>query len=131
MSCGLSKIDLPLCSQILSRAFASCSQLTEANFSTYLSVGSSCFHNCYKLKTFRAYAGASFASNVFENCYELASVYLHGSEICPIANSNIFLNTPITGYSGRTGYIYVPSSLLTSYKTDSIWSYFSSRFKAI
>lgn len=49
-------------------------------------------------------------------------------------NSNAFSSTPIGGYrtyAGQYGSIYVPTSMLTTYKTASNWSYFSSRFVGI
>jgi hypothetical protein len=48
--------------------------------------------------------------------------------------SNAFSSTPIGGYStsaGTYGSIYVPTSLLTSYKNATNWTYFSSRFVGI
>jgi hypothetical protein len=45
--------------------------------------------------------------------------------------SDAFRSTPIAGYTdsaGKYGSIYVPASLLASYKTATNWTYFSSRF---
>ena len=58
-------------------------------------------------------------SNAFRGCYTLLSLYLSGSEVCFLRNSNAFSGTPIAGYtestSGVYGSIYVPASLYSSY----------------
>ena len=49
-------------------------------------------------------------------------------------NSNAFNNTPYAGYSNHfsgTPYIYVPASLVDTYKTATNWTYFSSYFSAV
>ena len=48
--------------------------------------------------------------------------------VCVLDNSNAFTNTPI---ASGTGYIYVPYSLVSSYKTATNWTYFSSQISAI
>ena len=65
--------------------------------------------------------------------YNFKYLYLTGSSLCKLSNSNAFSSTPIGGYSasaGTYGSIYVPASLLTSYQTATNWAYFSSRFVA-
>ena len=56
-----------------------------------------------------------------------------GSSVCQLLNSSAFYSTPIGGYSaeaGTYGSIYVPSSLVASYKAATNWTYFSSRIVA-
>jgi hypothetical protein len=64
----------------------------------------------------------------------LSQLYLAGSAVYQLYNSNAFEYTPYTGYSASfsgTPYIYVPASLITKYKTATNWAYFSSYFSAI
>ena len=84
-----------------------------------------------------ALAAASFPrgrfieSNAFQSCIRLTSLYLTGSSVVTLRNSNAFSSTPIGGYSataGQFGSIYVPASLLSSYQSSTNWVYFSSRF---
>ena len=56
------------------------------------------------------------------------------SAVATLGYSNAFNSTPISGYSDIAetfGSIYVPVSLLTSYKAVTNWIYFSSRFVSI
>jgi len=48
--------------------------------------------------------------------------------------SSVFYSTPIGGYSaiaGQYGSVYVPQSLLTSFRTSSTWSTISSRIVGV
>jgi hypothetical protein len=58
-----------------------------------------------------------------------------GSSIPSLAYTNAFYSTPIAGYTASTGgvygSIYVPASMLESYKTANNWSYFSDRFVGV
>jgi hypothetical protein len=46
------------------------------------------------------------------------------SSVCTLAHSNAFSRTGITSSKGS---IYVPSSLVASYKSKTNWTYFSNR----
>ena len=146
------------CTTIGVYAFYDCSNLTTASFPKCITIGTSTFQNCYSLITisfpnctsignyaFRycySLTTVSFPNceiiedtDVFGYCYNLISLYLMSTSICTLGNSKAFTSTPIAGYTTSTGgiygSIYVPSSLLSSYKTATNWSYFSSRFVGI
>ena len=71
---------------------------------------------------------------IFSDCKQLKSLYLMGSVRCSITISSIFIGTPfnVSSYlSGEYGSIYVPASLLNSYKTATNWSRYSSRFVGV
>ena len=62
------------------------------------------------------------SSNVFANCYALETLVLRKTaSVCTLANVSAFLNTPMRGYDGKTGKVYVPSALISSYKTANNW----------
>ena len=108
----LSSISFPLCSTISVGAFARCSSLTTASFPKCEEIWSSAFYSCVRLK----------------------SLYLTNSSVVSLSHSGAFGNTPIGGYSniaGTFGSIYVPTSLLASYKAATNWAYFSSRFVGV
>jgi hypothetical protein len=57
-----------------------------------------------------------------------------GSSMCSIVSTNVFQNTPFSGYSASfsgTPHIYVPASLIANYQTYGYWSYYSRYFIGI
>ena len=61
----------------------------------------------------------------------LESLYLLGSGVKALRNTTVFTSTPISTYTtslGHNGSIFVPASLLTSYKAAANWSVYSARF---
>ena len=63
----------------------------------------------------------SIAANTFANCYKLQTLILRRTSITTLANVSAFLNTPMRGRDGLTGKIYVPESLIESYKAAKVW----------
>jgi len=55
--------------------------------------------------------------------------------VCTLSNINAFGSTPISNYTTSTGgvygSIYVPASLVDSYKTATNWATYSNRITAI
>lgn len=88
-------------------AFAGCTKLTRVDICTYstnLTLGEGVFQNCSSLDTF-----------ILENrLYTIGTNALEGT---PIAQG--------------TGYIYVPSSLISQYQSAENWSQYASQFRAI
>lgn len=134
-SCSkLTSVNLPVATSISNGAFAGCSALTSINLPAAKIIGSSAFSSCRNLSTASFPALQTISStSTFYNCYNLSQIYLTGSSLCTLSNSNAFTNTPYAGYSSSfsgTPYIYVPASLVDTYKTANNWSYFSNYFSA-
>ena len=130
----LTTVSFPVCTTIGNYAFYNCTSLATASFPVCTTISSNAFANCNALATANFPECTSIGSYAFEFCFNLKSLYLTGSSICTLSASNAFTSTPIGGYStsaGTYGSIYVPASLLTSYKTATNWTYFSSRFVGI
>lgn len=138
----LRSVDLPNASYIANNGFGSCVVLGlyDEFFSGSLSfpkvqeIFAHAFLSCNNLSSISFPMLSSIYSGAFNNCYNLISLYLMGSSVCKLANSSCFVSTPIGGYStsaGRYGSIYVPASLLSSYKTATHWSRLSSRFVGV
>ena len=141
---SLTNVSFPACTTISNNAFASCSNLTTANFPACTSVGGSAFRDCSELTSVSfpvctiigGYAFSSctgltnvsfpvcriIASSAFRGCTSLSSIYLLNSSICTLSNSSAFSNT---GIWSNKGSIFVPASLVSSYKTATNWTYFS------
>lgn len=132
----LTSIDFPKCREIGSSAFYNCYNLLSVNFPyssiTYpvISIYSSAFYNCNKLSTAIFVNYASIGVNAFRYCSQLTSLYLLGSKMASMSSSTTFYNTPMSssGYTGAFGSIFVRASLLATYKANTYWKYYSSRF---
>lgn len=115
-------------------AFDRCNNLTSTNFPAVTTINSNAFSYCSSLTSASFPAAITIGSNAFRYCFNLKALYLLGSSICKLSGSTAFSSTPIGGYStyAKTyGSIYVPASLLASYKTATNWTYFSSRMVGI
>lgn len=64
----------------------------------------------------------SIAANTFANCYKLQTLIMRRTSVTTCANVSAFLNTPLRGRNSLTAKIYVPSSLINSYKAASVWT---------
>ena len=95
---------------------------------TVTSIGSSAFSGCYKLTTADFQAITSIGSNAFIGCSALTALILRSEAITDLWDAKAFGSTPI---ASGTGYIYVPSSLVDSYKVASNWSAYAEQIRAI
>lgn len=131
---SLQTIYFPKAAYIQSSAFYYCQKITEVDFPLCSKVSSGAFGYCASLTTASFSICSRIESAAFSRCYNLISLYLLYSSIASLPYSNAFSSTPIGGYSasaGQYGTIYVPSSLLSSYKTATNWTYFSSRMVGV
>lgn len=65
---------------------------------------------------------SALAANAFTNCYALSTLVLRKTDsVCSITTTSLN-NTPMSGYGGGTGTVYVPSALISSYQTATNWS---------
>lgn len=127
-------VSFPSATSIGGSAFNSCIRLTSVSFPVVASIGSYAFAYCYDLTTARFPEVTSIGSNAFYYCNHLTRLYLAGSSICSLRNSNAFSNTQYAGDSSPflgIPCIYVPSSLIAAYQSATNWTYFSSYFSAI
>lgn len=129
---NLTSIYLSACTTILNSAFMSCSNLINLSTPECTNIGSSAFNGCSKLPMISFPKCQQIASSAFYNCKSLSSAYFMGSSI-PTIGTNIFMYTPMSNstYLGYFGSIYVPSSLLASYKTATNWATYSARMVGI
>lgn len=92
-------------------------------------VGISAFTGCSALKKID-FAGTVnlTGAGAFYNCTALKALIIRGSTV-----GNFSVATALDGSSiaAGTGYIYVPSALLDTYKTATNWSVYADQFRAI
>ena len=131
---GLISADFPLVTQADSVAFGTCTKLRSINIPELRYLNQGVFIYCSSLSTVSLPNVSGIGSSAFYQCYNLKSPYLTSSKVCTLFHSSAFKSTPIAGYStsaGTYGRIYVPASLLASYRKATNWTYFSSRFVGI
>lgn len=98
----ITNVLLPECKYIYNLTFQSCTSLNQANLPVCSYIGDGAFLNC----------------NLF------SSMTIGYSGVCSLDGTQIFETTQITS---STGSIYVPASLVDSYKSANYWSYFSTQ----
>lgn len=77
---------------------------------------------CQHLRVIDMGYTSGLAISAFANCYALSTLVLRKTgSVCSIQSSSLN-NTPMSGYGGGTGTVYVPSALISSYKTATNWS---------
>lgn len=130
---NLTSVNFPNCITIGNYAFAFCSNLTSINFPNCITVDNYAFWGASALASISFPNCTDIDMQAFRGCYNLSQVYLTGSSLCKLYNSNVFISTPFMGYSSYfsgTPYIYVPESLVTSYQNATNWTYFSNYISA-
>lgn len=148
---SLTTVDFPVATSIKQQAFYSCTNLTTVNFPVVTKVGNNMFENCKKLTVIDFPAATSIGAASFRYCSSLttadfpavgsinnvaffecskftALILRKTDTVCTLSNTNAFTSTPI---ASGTGYIYVPSALVDSYKAATNWSTFADQIRAI
>ena len=108
-------------------AFNGCTSLVSVSFPEVTTVEGSAFFGCTKLTTVDLAKVQSIGAYVFKGCSALVTLILRAGTVCTLGVDSL-TNTPI---ASGTGYIYVPSALVSSYKAATNWSNFSSQIRAI
>lgn len=134
-SYSLSTMSFPVCEAVGHSAFNNCISLESASFPACSTIGANAFAGCTNMTNASFPVCASIGASAFYKCFTMTSLYLLGSTVATLAASNAFNSTPFMGYvsstSGVWGSIYVPASLLDSYKIATNWAYYSNRFVGV
>ena len=125
----LRTVDMPLLNKVEQHLFTNCSALENVTFPKATSVEPQAMYGCSAL----TYADLPICKKIggqgFYNCTALETLILRRTtDVCALANVSAFTGTPI---ASGTGFIYVPSALVDSYKSATNWSTFASQFRAI
>ena len=121
---SLSQVSLPVCSHIGDSAFYGCLSLTQMSLPMCSYIDNNAFCNCISLSEVSLPICNYIGVYAFRSCNSLSIITIGYSGVCSLNNSNAFSNTQITS---STGSIYVPTSLVDSYKSATKWSYFSTQ----
>ena len=122
---SLQSIDLPNCSYIGGNAFYLCSSLQSISLPLCSYIGNSAFYDCYSLQSISLPKCSYIGCSAFYYCKSLTIITLGYSSVCSLYTSGV---RSVFNYLKS---IYVPSSLVSAYKSASGWSAFSSQIFAI
>lgn len=140
---SLTSVNFSVCQKIGDNAFLSCSSLIQITLPSLKSFGyiggnifypaTAVFRDCTNLNEVNLPICEHLGYSMFYGCNNLMKLTLGYSSIVELHGQDTFVNTPIldSSYTGSFGSIYVPSSLVTQYRADSIWSFYSSRITAL
>jgi hypothetical protein len=121
---SLTRVSFPVATSIGKYAFSGCTSLTSVSFPKVTRIDSGAFSGCTSLTSVSFPKVTSIGSSAFNRCSSLASIYLGASTVCTLGHSNVFSSTAIWSNKGS---IFVPASLLASYKAATNWAFFSAR----
>lgn len=112
--------------------FASCLNLSVVAIPLATELTTACFYSCRKLPSITLPNVSKIGSSAFANCSSLMTVNVLSTEVVSLVSYNAFTNTPMSNstYTGSFGSIYVPTSLVDSYKAATNWSVYSARITA-
>lgn len=125
---AITEVDMPKVTTLGTYAFARCSGFTYLKLPKAGAIPQFCFNYCSKLVTLDLPSVSSFAASAMASCSKLTALILRRSTMVSLGSANVLNGTPI---ASGTGYIYVPSNLVDSYKAAKNWSTFASQFRAI
>lgn len=125
---ALTSIDLPAAYSIGYYAFYGCTALTSVNLPNAQSLGGASFNGCKNIQTLDFPILSVINGSEFSGCTNLSTLILRRTAGIITGKANMLNNTKI---ASGTGYIYVPSALLSKYKSASYWSSYSKQFRAL
>jgi hypothetical protein len=102
--------------------------ISEYSSETLTYVGKYAFNRCFSLTSIDFPVVTTIDVGAFAFCTNLTTLILRSETMCNLKNTDAFTSTPI---ASGTGYIYVPSALIDSYKSSSGWSVLASKIRAI
>lgn len=148
---ALKTVRLPNATTIGIYAFNTCSVLNSFIAPSVTSIGNYAFSSCTKLTAINLPKVKTIGNYAFQACTGLSRVDL-GTAVTQIG-AQAFFNNPITaliirrtsgvptltstsaftnsGIAKGTGYIYVPSALLSTYQSANNWKNYTNQFRAI
>ena len=129
---SLTSINLPVATTIGNSAFVNCSALVDVSLPMATSIAIATFNSCSSLAFISLPKLAFIGQQAFNNCVSLENLVLLSTSVCALSGSNAFNNTPmvLSSHLGYFGSIYVPSSLVSAYKSATNWTYFADRITA-
>lgn len=129
-SCGsLKRVDFPLVTTIGTFLFQYCGLLETVNMPKLTNLGVASFEQCNRLRIVDLPELTLIDSYAFTRCPAMVALVLRNENtVCKLISTNVFEISPI---NIGTLYIYVPSTLVDSYKSATNWSTYATQFRAL
>ena len=128
-SCSkLVNMNFPEATTIGQHGFRGNKVMTEAVFPKVTSLGGYAFRENTALTKVDFGQSPTISTYTFYGCTALDTLILRGGTVASLSGTNALTSTPI---ANGTGYVYVPASLVNSYKAASEWSNYAAQFRAI
>ena len=124
---SLTSASYPLVTTIGQGCFDECTALTSINFTMLEIITPLSFRKCESLTTVDLSVTTSIGTQAFYGS-GITSLTLRSNIVVSLENADAFYFTPI---EEGTGYIYVPSNLVDSYKAADGWSVYANQIMAI
>ena len=130
---NLTTVNLPNVRRVNGSAFYKCTNLTSVSMPKASYLNTNVFYNCTALSTVRLgtdsdYITRQILAYAFRGCSALSALIIDGSYTISLSVTNAFQGSAI---ENGTGYIYVRSSLVDTYKAATNWSTYADQIRAI
>lgn len=125
---GLEDVELPQVTVIPINTFNGCSKLKNVYIPRVEAIQGGAFQRCTSLEKLDLPYVTIINNIAFSGCSLLSTLILRSTTMAVLESTDAFSNTPI---ANGTGYIYVPSALVDTYKADSNWSVYENQIRAI
>lgn len=125
----LASVNMPKLQYVHEYVFHTCRSLVSVSFPIATSIQKGAFNGCTSLITADLPLVTALKSAAFSSCTALTALILRANSVCSLYGDAL-ISTPIWNGSGL-GFVYVPSTLVDSYKSATNWSYCASQIRAI
>ena len=125
---GLVSVEMPLLTKIPNAMFRGCTALPEISLPAVTKTDTYAFYGCTNLVKADFAQLGQITYYDFQNCSALEALILRKNGICILVATDALKGS---GIAKGTGYIYVPSSLVNSYKSATNWSTYAAQIRAI
>ena len=119
---NMTSLSIPKVTNLTNSVIYNCRALTSVDVSLVTTTENRAFQNSWALPIVDFPVVTNLAASCFESCRALATLILRNTSVVTLNNISAFTNTPMRGYNGGSGTVYVPSNLISSYQTASVWS---------
>ena len=126
---NLITVNLPNVTSLGAYAFYQCSNLKTVTMPKLTTISTQTWYMCQNLEYADCGQLKSITAQTFASSTGLKALILRKTDsICTLSNAN---GVSGSGIGKGTGYVYVPSALIDTYKTATNWSTFATQFRAI